>query len=487
MEQIVAPGTFGPRPVPHGRLRADGSFGTLPCMVRWRVQQGVWGFVLALPLLACGGKSSATNDSRPHGGAAGNEAGGAAAEDGGPELGGAPDTADDGRASAGSHASDGGRANGIAGQVESAGDSSVTPAGSGGTTNDPGECRGEVCRLSVDREPRWVTKLSGYGRGAARIDLSDAPKAVRVGLGELDYYINTLDLATGELIEEPTKVGRVYASDRTGRRWVSWSQECEVFIDGSERFRLPSCGSANAVRFSEDGSVIANQYCLPEAGGIQLEAYEAESGQLIASATADLPCFSGDFNVLVDVEGRRTLFGHPARSELFVFDWKTQTIGTRTVHQAAPVSNHSPFNREGTILNISRSPDGQHVVSVGAADGLAWLEPATLAVQQRLPGVPFFNVYDDCYTTYLDESPVAWSPGGEIFATARAGGGVVLREVATQKELAVLDPPTDHEIIKAASSCSSEFGPVLMDFTPDMQNLVVLYPVHASVYSLSAR
>jgi len=451
-------------------------------MFVWRVRKGVLGFVLGMPLLACGGKSASATDPEAHYGAGTGQGGGASMGAQRPEPDDrAADSGGAGSASGGAHATGGG---GTAARVDSAGNSGFMSGDAGAMDTVPErECKGEVCQLSVDSTPRWVTKLKGYGRGPAQIDFAGDPKVVRVGVGEHDYYVHTLDLATGELVEEPTKTAGVVAADRSGRRLVTFLEHCTAFIDGREAFRL-SCGREQAVRFSADGSVISSQYCLSDTGGIQLEAYDTASGQLFASATADLPCIYGDVNVLVDTEHRRTVFGHPARSELFIFDWATQTVETRAIHQESPVSNHAPYNREGTILNVSLSSDGQHFVSVGAADGLAWLDPKTLAVQRRLPDVPFFNVYDRCYTTYLDESPIAWSPGGEIFATARPGGGVVLREVSTQKQLAVLDPPTSAEVIKA--SCSSEFGPVLMEFSPDMRSLLVLYPVHASVYSLSA-
>jgi hypothetical protein len=434
-------------------------------MLAWGARNGIRAFVLALPLLGCGGKSSVT------GAAFGPGPGGAEAL---------------GPSSGGRTADGAGGVGGRAQQGDALGGAGFPPSAAGGSASAPdAECTEEACRLAIDPKPRWVTKLKGSGRGAAQIDFSGDAKVVRVGVGEQDYSVTTLNLATGELVAQPTTTRWVVASDPSGSRLVSAREDCVVSIDGSETFHF-GCGRPGAVRFSSNGAAIANHYCLAEPdGGLQLETYDAASGQRIASARAELPCFYGDLNVLVDVEGRRTLFGHPERSELFVFDWETQTIDTRAIHEFAPISNQRPFNREGTVLNLALSPDRQHLVSVGAADGLALLEPDSLAVELRIPDVPFFNVYDQCYTTYLDESPVAWSRAGEILASARPGGGIALRDVATGKQIGGLDPPTDPEVIRSA--CSSEFGPVLMNFSPDMRSLVVLYPGHASAYSLSVQ
>lgn len=142
-----------------------------------------------------------------------------------------------------------------------------------------------------------------------------------------------------------------------------------------------------------------------------------------------------------------------------------------------------PLNHEGTILNLSSSHDGQRLVSVGAADGLAWHDPETLEVEARVPEVPFFNMYDTCYCTYLSESPVAWSPKDEIYATAQRGGGIELRSVATQKTLALLNAPFGPDVIKA--TYSNGFGPALIQFAPDLRHLVAVYPQYAVGYSLS--
>jgi len=204
---------------------------------------------------------------------------------------------------------------------------------------------------------------------------------------------------------------------------------------------------------------------------------------VLASAKASLPCIYGDLNMLVDASHRRTLFAHPARPELFVLDWDSETIATQAIHASAAVSVTPPRNHEGTILNLALSPNGQELVTVGAADGLAWLNPDTLAVEARVPDVPFFNVYDNCYCTYLSESPVAWSPTGDIYATGYAGGRIALRDRATEKLLGVLEPPTDHDVIVRATS--TDFGPVLLQFSPDMRQLVALYPHVAVGYSLT--
>src|SRR3954470_7890701 len=143
-------------------------------MVVWRVPKGAWVLCLGLPLLACGGKSLRPEPSidGSHGGAGGNEAGGAWAGVDDPELGGASDVTSGGRASGGTQASGGssaGAAGGpTAGRVEAAGGGRPTPADAGSAGTEPGgDCSGELCRLSVDPAPRWVTKLKGYGRGPA--------------------------------------------------------------------------------------------------------------------------------------------------------------------------------------------------------------------------------------------------------------------------------------------------------------------------------
>jgi len=239
------------------------------------------------------------------------------------------------------------------------------------------------------------------------------------------------------------------------------------------------------IQFSADGSALGHHSCLSEQDHLlELDVYDTASGERIASATANLPCLFGsdDWNALVDSAHRRTLFANPNQDDLYVFDWATQSVTPHSIHRPFPRSLQ-PLNHEGTILNLSLSHDGTRLVSVGAADGLAWHDPNTLEVQSRVSDVPFFNIYDTCYCTYLSESPVGWSPADEIYATAQQSGGIQLRSVATQKTLAVLDPPSDPELIKYTHS--QGFGPALIEFAPDLRHLVALYPQYAVGYSLS--
>ena len=78
---------------------------------------------------------------------------------------------------------------------------------------------------------------------------------------------------------------------------------------------------------------------------------------------------------------------------------------------------------------------------------------------------------------------MGWSPADEIYATAQRNGGIELRSVTTQKTLAVLEPPSDPEVIKM--TYSKGFGPALIQFAPDLRHLVALYPQYAVGYLLS--
>jgi WD40 repeat protein len=346
-----------------------------------------------------------------------------------------------------------------------------------------GGCTKTACKLSAEPSPLWVTSVRGYGRGAASIHFSESDALVRVAAGEDQRELSIIDRFTGELKPAPPAERAIVAEDVSGQRVARLVEhECVVTLNGVETFRFHG-GLPKHVQFSPDGSALADYSCVSELEDVvQLDVYDTDRGQVLATAQASLPCVYGDLTMLVDAQRRRTLFGHPARSELFVLDWDSQTIATHAIHESAPVSTVVPRNHEGTILNLKLSPNGQALASVGAADGLAWLNPDTLAVESRLPDVPFFNVYDQCYCTYLSESPVAWSPSGDIYATSHPGGGIVLRELATQEDLVVLDPPNDAEVIRR--SHSNDFGPVLIELSPDMRHLVALYPNVAVGYSL---
>jgi hypothetical protein len=339
--------------------------------------------------------------------------------------------------------------------------------------------------LAVNPAPLWITRLKGNGRGPAWIRFSETERLVHIGAGQ-DYTSTALDRATGQVVGLPKEDRTFVATDASGR-WIvrQLEQDCVVFDDESTAFRF-QCGSNHMVRFSPDGSALAHHSCLSEPEElIKLDVYDTASGERIATTTANLPCLYGDddWNTLVDSVHRRTLFAHPQKNDLYVFDWAIQSVTPQSIHQPSPKSLQQPLNREGTILNLSLSHDAQRLVSVGAADGLAWHDHQTLDVEFRVPEVPFFNLYDKCYCTYLAESPVAWSPADEIYATAHRGGGIELRSVTTQKTLAVLDPPSDPEVTRVANS--SGYGPVLIQFSPDVRHLVALYPQYAVGYSLS--
>jgi WD40 repeat protein len=439
---------------------------------RAQVEIQAWG--VSLLLLACGGRSSelavsgggapSNHDGRSSGGLASSSGGGDAPE---PSASG---TATDSTMNAGTASGGAGGAapTSIAGAPVAAG----------------GACTKAACKLSAEPSPLWVRSVRGSGRGPASIHFSESDELVRVAVGDFERELNIIDRVTGELEPAPQAERQIVAEDASGRRVARLVDDaCVVTLDGAETFRFHG-GFTKHVQFSPDGSAIADYSCVSEQEQvIQLDVYDTDGGQVLATAQASLPCVYGDLTMLVDAQRRRTLFGHPARSELFVLDWDSQTIATRAIHESAPVSALAPRNHEGTILNLELSPNGRALVSVGAADGLAWLDPDTLAVEARLPDVPFFNVYDQCFCTYLSESPVGWSPSGDIYATSHASGGIALREVATQENLVVLEPPKDADVIRR--SLSTDFGPVLIEFSPDMRHLVALYPNVAVGYSLT--
>lgn len=439
---------------------------------RVRVELQAWG--VCFLLLACGGRSSelvisgsgapSNQGGRSSGGQVTSNSEGAGEQS--PNTGGSATDDTDGRGNVGT-----------AGGAAATGDGGAAVAAGGG-------CTDAVCMLSAETSPLWVKSVQGYGRGAASIHFSESDAWVRIAVGEFERQSTLIDRVTGELVPAPPAERQVVAEDTSGRRIARLVEDgCVVTLDGAETFRFHGGFSKN-VQFSPDGSAIADYSCVSEQEElIQLDVYDTDSGQLLATARASLPCVFGDLTMLVDARHRRTLFGHPARSELFVLDWDSQTIATHAIHESAAVSTVVPRNHEGTILNLELSPSGRAVVSVGAADGLAWLDSETLAVESRVPEVPFFNVYDQCYCTYLSESPLGWSPSGDIYATSHPSGGIALREAANQRTLVVLEPPSDAEVIRR--SHSTDFGPVLIEFSPDMRHLVALYPNVAAGYSLT--
>lgn len=436
----------------------------LAAMVRsWAKAWGV-----SVLLLACGGRSS--------------EGGGAPTDHGGTSSGGSPTSSAGGPDAQQPSAS--GTASTISAGTASGGSGGAAPTSMGGASVEAGGgCATEACNLSADPAPLWVTTTTGYGRGPASIRFSESDDLVRVTAGEQSLESTIINRVTGELEPAPEGKQWIVAEDASGRRVARlFDAEYVVTLDGVETFRFKG-DSTKHLHFSPDGSAIGHYVCVAEQEDIiQLDVYDTDSGQVLASARASLPCVYGDLTLLVDSQHRRTLFGHPARSELFVLDWDSQTIATHDIHASAAVSPYAPRNHEGTILNLGLSPNGRAVVSVGAADGLAWLDPDTFAVEFRLPDVPFFNVFDRCYCTYLSESPVGWSPAGDIYATSHPGGGIALRETGTQEVLVVLDPPEAADGIGRV--LSNDFGPVLIEFSPDMRHLVALYPNLAVGYSL---
>lgn len=400
---------------------------------------------------------------------------------------GPPGTPDGGTTSsgAGGHQNSAASASGATSTAGASSGGESPIAGKAGASNGADACTGEACRLAVNPAPLWVTRLTGYGRGPAWIRFSGTDELVHIGAGQINIVNTALERSTGRVVGVPEEDRAFIATDASGR-WIvrHLEQDCVVFDQETTAFSF-QCGSNQMVRFSADGSALAYHSCLSEQDQlIKLDVYDTGSGARIATTTANLPClYSGDdWNTLVDSEHRRTLFAHPRQADLYLFDWATQTVTPRSIHQPSPPSLQ-PLNREGTNLNLSLSHDGQRLVSVGAADGLAWLDPQSLDVEFRMLDVPFFNLYDNCFCTYLAESPVGWSPADEIYATAHRSGGIQLRSVSTQKTLGVLEPPSDPEVIKRASS--SGFGPVLIQFAPTLRHLVALYPHYAVGYALS--
>jgi hypothetical protein len=433
------------------------------------------GTLLGLGLLLCGCGGSSTARGTPGGGASSNSPPDGVSSHGGTSSNGAGGRA--GAVSAGSGGTDG--------EIPSNG-GDATAAGGDATSGAGGACAGEACGLAVDPTPLWVTRLSGYGRGPAWVRFSKLDELVYIGEGQTQvYFTSALDRTTGQVVGVPLEDRTLIAADESGR-WLirQVGQDCIVFDDETEAFRF-QCFVDKKLQFSPDGSALAHYACLSEKDElVQLDIYGTKTGERIATTQANLPCLYGadDWNALIDSKHRRSLFAHPERDDLYVFDWDSQSLTTRSVHQSFPRSL-DPLNREGTILNLSMSHDGQTLVSVGAADGLAWHDRESLNVEFRVPEVPFFNLYDKCYCTYLAESPVAWSPADEIYATAHPSGGIELRSAATQGSLAVLEPPSDPEVIKQATS--SGYGPALIQFAPDLRHLVALYPRYAVGYSLS--
>ena len=444
----------------------------------------IWG--LGLLLAGCSGRSvDARLPKEGHAGAGG-------ARDTGPNpAGGLIDSAPQGTSDGGTtflgaggeddSISSAGRATNAAG-FGTGGENAIT--GEGGASGE-GTCSGETCRLAVNPTPLWATRLKSYGRGPAWIRFSETDDSVSVGAGQSLYFETALDRSSGQVVGVPKEDSTFVATDASGR-WVVHHPEldCVVFDNQRTAFSF-RCAAYEEVRFSGDGSALAHHSCLSELDQLlKLDVYDTASGVLIATTTANLPCLYGDddWNTLVDSEHRRTLFVHPQKDDLYVFDWATQSITSHSVHSSFPRSMQ-PLNHEGTILNLSLSHDGQRLVSVGAADGLAWHDPKTLEVEARIADVPFFNLYDSCYCTFLSESPVGWSPADEIYATAQRNGGIELRSVTTQKTLAVLEPPSDPEVIKM--TYSKGFGPALIQFAPDLRHLVALYPQYAVGYLLS--
>ncbi len=376
------------------------------------------------------------------------------------------------------------------GSASSGGTSSGGPGNGGfdassgeGGSSSGGTCGGEACQLAVEPAPRWVTRLDGYGRGPAWIRFVTGEQ-VYVGQGE-NYATTVLARATGRIIGDPQADRNFVATDTSGR-WIvrQAEQDCVVLDEERTAFRF-ECASEKMVRFSADGAALAHFWCVSEQGGsIQLDVYDTVRGERVATTRANLPCLhrGSDWNALVDSQRRRTLFAHPDKAELYVFDWETQSLSTRAPHRYVPVSV-DPVNHEGTILSLASSHDQRRLVSVGAADGLAWLDPDTLEVGARVPEVPFFNLFANCFCTYLTESPVAWSPADEIYATGRRGGGIQLRDATSQQTLGILEPPSGPDVIR--NETSRDFGPALIQFSPDLRQLVALYPQYVVSYSLS--
>lgn len=408
-----------------------------------------------------------------------------AGESGGPLAdGGAPTTPPlVGGNSAGGRANAGGAAgtSAVGGETGGAGgDGSGIGGDDDRSGGDAPACNGDLC-LPAQISPRWVTAVGGYGRGPASIAFSEQDKSVKIGQGEPSTFtITTLDRVTGDVVGEPIVDRRVIGSDRTGRRLVRDDGEgMFITVDGVETARFGRLGS-QLLKFSDDGSAISGHACGSGALPFEMFVYDTASTELISSIQADLPCVYFDFAILVDTERRRTLFSHPLHPEIYVFDWDTPAITSVLIHEAASLSTEDPVNHEGTILNLSLSPDGRTLGSIGAADGLALLDADTLAVRSRVSDVPFFNLYDRCYCDYLSESPLAWSPSGAVYATAHESGGITLRDAQTQAVLSVLQPPP-----VPRHPHSRDLGPVLLEFSPDSEELVALYPDLAVSYALT--
>lgn len=343
--------------------------------------------------------------------------------------------------------------------------------------------------LVVERDALWAVEVGLYGIDQASISFLDSG-VVRVhvwqaaGFDDTEY---TYDAAGTLTSDQPANVGDypsisdAFAVDPEGRFHLVRSEGgCRVMIDRVDTGKFgDSCKGGYG--FARDGSYVSQVLCSEDSTSTRIRVHDVSRRALTYEKTIPLSCDASTVHyptppiVLTDAQRTRTIFSSPEHPQIWVFDW--------TSDEVLELPTHRDVNAAGgaTVLNLSLSADGSRLVSVGASDGLAALDPETYAIVQRLTAVPYFTVFDKCDCRVLRSSVLAWSEDGRYLATTSTQGGVDVRDAQTLLRLVTLKPPAN---LTRNFNLSSQHGPVLVRFSPDAARLVALYPRHVAAYAV---
>lgn len=333
---------------------------------------------------------------------------------------------------------------------------------------------------AVQRGPVWAAVVDIYGVERASISFVEGGQvAVHIwqsaGFADVVFTFDAAGArASNPRVDDSAEgVADAVAVSADGRFHVVESEgRCGIVVDGTDVAEFgDSCGGGYG--FSPDGSFVSQVACVE--GNTLVRVFDVRNRVLTHEKALPLVCGAGlrfpTPPIIVTDGGRsRTIFSSPEDPRMFVYHWTEDVVREVAVHDGALPPEPAGT---GTVLNLSLSEDGAQLASIGRNDGLAVLDADTYEVTTRRSTVPYYTLFAECDCRTILASVIAWSKDGRYFATSGDAGGIDVRETDSQRRVATLSAPQRSDDVPTWSSTE---GPVLVQFSPDGEALIALYP-----------